>query len=537
MKRWTLLLVVLSGCHRDRDLKICEYNPGYCADAAAEAESDSSSGDAVVDSEVDSSATDSGTDGSSDAAVDTEVDSSSTDTAAGDAGTDSPVETATDATVTDTAVADTAVADTAVADTAVADTAVADTMVADTATTDTAPPPDTCVCTPGEVVSVTGTCSGALEKKTKTCTSSCSWGADVCAIPKGWTKIADPPTGFEGRVVAAAASTGGEVFIHGGSLQPDGGGTAFADGAIYSIGKNAWTLLPTTGAPTARAGHTGVWNGLELVLWGGLNSSTYLNDGKIYSPLSKSWSGLPTAPIVGRHRHGAVWIASREEMVVWGGRTSAGDADDGAVYAASTNTWTALPAAPIAGRSLHVMAWTGTEVLVWGGVGTAGRLNDGALFNPVTRTWRSIAASPVAGRTFPGAATLADRFAFFGGADPGTLDNGATLTFADLKWTSIAAPPTAIFDPRSTPASWQSGSRLFVWSGLKEGGTPTAIGGGASYDLTTGTWQSMPTASAPLPRIYATLGAVSAGAIVWSGIGQPSGGLFETLTDGAIYVP
>ncbi len=394
---------------------------------------------------------------------------------------------------------------------------------------------DACECSPGEVVPVTGTCPGVLEKKTKTCTSSCVWSAETCALPKGWTAIADPPTGFQGRLFAASAWTGGELIVHGGQQQPDGGPT-FSDGAIYSIVKNAWTLLPTTGAPTARGLHTGVWNGLEFIVWGGADGTNYRSDGAIYDAFSKSWRPLPAAPLTGRSTHGAVWIASSSEMIVWGGRDDAGYTADGATFS-SAGGWTKLPASPIAARALHVMMWTGKEVLVWGGTSSSGRLNDGALYDPAKKSWRSIPAAPVAGRIFSSAFVVGDRFVFFGGVDSDPLHDGASLSLSDLTWTKIDGPVPAIYETRGVPVAWQHGTDLFFWSGA--GGvstTPTLLTSAASYDVMTSIWSAIPMTGAPAPRMYATSAATSFGGIVWSGIGKP-GGIFEVLADGAIYVP
>src|SRR5262249_14348667 len=47
--------------------------------------------------------------------------------------------------------------------------------------------------------------------------------------------------------------------------------------------ENNWT--PTsTNAPDARSGHTAVWTGSEMIVWGGQNSSGQMNTGGRYDP-------------------------------------------------------------------------------------------------------------------------------------------------------------------------------------------------------------------------------------------------------------
>ena len=51
------------------------------------------------------------------------------------------------------------------------------------------------------------------------------------------------------------------------------GGISFNDGGCYDPVANTWTVLPTTGAPPARYNHSMVWDGNEVLFWGGRNAS------------------------------------------------------------------------------------------------------------------------------------------------------------------------------------------------------------------------------------------------------------------------
>src|SRR5437588_702578 len=81
---------------------------------------------------------------------------------------------------------------------------------------------------------------------------------------------------------------------------------------------DTWTATSLTNAPTARYGHTAVWTGSEMIVWGGASIGGYLNTGGRYNPSTDSWTATTTtnAPDP-RYQHTAVWTGS--EMIVWGG--------------------------------------------------------------------------------------------------------------------------------------------------------------------------------------------------------------------------
>src|SRR6266704_3929069 len=82
---------------------------------------------------------------------------------------------------------------------------------------------------------------------------------------------------------------------------------------------DTWTATSTTNAPAARFGHTAVWTGSEMIIWGGQDDNLqYLNTGGRYNPSTDSWAATNTTNASdGRAGHTAVWTGS--EMIVWGG--------------------------------------------------------------------------------------------------------------------------------------------------------------------------------------------------------------------------
>jgi hypothetical protein len=96
----------------------------------------------------------------------------------------------------------------------------------------------------------------------------------------------------------------------------------------------------------ARAGRpTAVWTGTRMIVWGGsiydmyAGSYTETNTGRIYDPATDSWKATSTtgAPPAASG-HTAVWTGSR--MIVWGGYSREGWRSTGGVYDPATDTWT-----------------------------------------------------------------------------------------------------------------------------------------------------------------------------------------------------
>src|SRR5215208_5450483 len=102
---------------------------------------------------------------------------------------------------------------------------------------------------------------------------------------------------------------------------------------------DTWTATTTANAPTARAWHTAVWTGSEMIVWGGVDNVVgYSNSGGRYDPSTDSWTATSTtnAP-TGRAGHAAVWTGS--EMIVWGGfKFQPGALNTGGRYNPSTDS-------------------------------------------------------------------------------------------------------------------------------------------------------------------------------------------------------
>ena len=289
----------------------------------------------------------------------------------------------------------------------------------------------------------------------------------------------------------SAVWTGTEMIIWGG-----GGfvnrGTAFPElntGARYNPAEDRWTPTSLTNAAEARGGHTAVWTGAEMVVWGGSNlDGSMIEGGGRYNPVQDAWAPVGTngEPVV-RRLHTAVW--SGEEMIVWGGvDANANPMLTGARFVPASNSWS--PVTPVnapAARCEHSAVWTGTKMIVWGGNDFASQVfASGGIFDPGTNTWTS---------------------------------------------TSLAGAPQDI--ARGQSAVW-TGTEMIVWGGGQSNFNP--IDTGARYNPSTDTWSPMSSAGAPDARYWHTAVWTGSEMIVWGGFGENqngllSGGRYDPVSD------
>ena len=99
-----------------------------------------------------------------------------------------------------------------------------------------------------------------------------------------------------------------------------GDGSSYLNtGGRYNPSTDSWTATSTTNAPAARHGHTAVWTGSEMIVWGGCDGfSTVEHRREIQSQHGQldSHQHHQRARLA-ETRHTAVWTGS--EMIVWGG--------------------------------------------------------------------------------------------------------------------------------------------------------------------------------------------------------------------------
>src|SRR5262249_17659660 len=136
-----------------------------------------------------------------------------------------------------------------------------------------------------------------------------------------------------------------------------------AVGAVSCEG--SWDNGSLDDTPEPRYSHTAVWTGTQMIVWGGIDSTRYHNNGNRYDPATDTWSpvSLAGAPAP---RSGHAAGPTGKQMLVWGSWAGSFH-NTGGRYDPYTDTWSpaSLIGAPAA-RYFHTAIWTGTQMIVWG---------------------------------------------------------------------------------------------------------------------------------------------------------------------------
>lgn len=170
-----------------------------------------------------------------------------------------------------------------------------------------------------------------------------TWGGASTATPNGFMNggfytlnagwfILTGSDPFLARVGHSALWAAGRMIMFGGQR----GGITSQDTLIFDPNTNVFAqvaLQPNT--PGNRFDHSAAWSGYKMIIWGGALAgitTSYMNDGRAFDPLTSLWStitstGAPSA----RAGHSAVWAG--DAMIVWGGTSGpANFYNDGAVF-------------------------------------------------------------------------------------------------------------------------------------------------------------------------------------------------------------
>jgi N-acetylneuraminic acid mutarotase len=220
-------------------------------------------------------------------------------------------------------------------------------------------------------------------------------GGRYSPVTDSWTasSMISVPTA---RSSHTAVWTGSEMIIWGGYIS----GCCWTNtGGRYNPTTNNWAATSITNLPAARERHTAIWTGSEMIIWGGYNGGCCpLNTGGRYNPNPDSWTAaaLPPDSVEARQGHTAVWTGS--EMIVWGGYSSI-PLITGGRYNPTTDSWMPTGFPNVSGRVDHTAVWTGSEMIIWGGQSYSNTdVNTGGRYDPGTDSWTptTTANAPVA---------------------------------------------------------------------------------------------------------------------------------------------
>ena len=310
------------------------------------------------------------------------------------------------------------------------------------------------------------------------------------------------------RASHTAVWTGSEMIVWGGY-----GGSYFNTGGRYTPSTDSWAAVSNVNAPSARGGHTAVWTGDEMIVWGG-DDGFSVNTGGKYNPATDTWTATntTTAP-VGRIFHTAVWDGS--EMIVWGGWNEF-ELRSGGRYNPGTDSWidTSISSAPSA-RYNHAAVWAGSEMIVWGGWNGSNSFNTGGRYNPGTDAWTATSTtnSPTARYDHTGVWT-GNEMIVWGGRNAGNYFNtGGKYNPSTDNWgaTSTTNAPEARF---GHTAVW-TGNDMIVWGGTN---MQKQFNTGGRYNPGTDNWMATATTNAPERRAYHTAVWSGSEMLVWGGL-------------------
>ena len=211
-------------------------------------------------------------------------------------------------------------------------------------------------------------------------TDSLSSGAAYDPALDQWTATGGTPP--EGRGLHTAVWTGSEMVVFGGLTDCPSSCDPTNDAAIYDPVLDTWSAaFEPAGGDGARWGHSAVWAGDRMINWGG--TDTYIDANLCLADGIEIDPAVPSATMMATHgdsrcKHSAVW--NGVEMIVWGGvdrinvSSEVGAVPEvamssGARFESASGLWTPTSdddSTP-PGTQSHRAVWTGEEMLIWGG--------------------------------------------------------------------------------------------------------------------------------------------------------------------------
>jgi hypothetical protein len=294
-----------------------------------------------------------------------------------------------------------------------------------------------------------------------------------------------------------------------------------------------WELMTAANPPEARAHHSTIWTGSEMIVWGGGPSG--LNTGGRFDPALNTWTPTSTGANVpsARYSHTAVWTGN--EMIIWGGFSlTLNELNTGGRYNPVSDTWTTTSVSGVpSARFDHVAVWTGTEMIVSKGQSQSA-VNAGGRYNPTTNNWQPIASDPNnPAEMFGTTAVWTGQYMVIWGGTDGTnvFNAGGRYNPSTDSWlpTSLNNAPAARFGHTTV---W-TGSEMIVWGGSFQANQ--SFNSGGRYNPVSDSWQPTSTApGVPFPRAHHTAVWSGSEMIIWGGeylSVTRSGGRYSPATD------
>lgn len=352
--------------------------------------------------------------------------------------------------------------------------------------------------------------------------------AAAASVEGVWKKLSDT-SAPGGRRAHTAIWTGTEMIVWGGAAEE--AQNRLNTGGRYNPKTNTWVAMSTAGAPIGRFAHSVVWTGKEMIVWGGFRagSADHLNDGGRYNPTTDTWKPLPvTGAPSARIGHSGVWTGS--EMIIFGGLGAGGigigrvgPLSGGASWSLEEDKWTFLPesGAP-SPRHGHSAVWTGKEMIVWSGGAGPTDHTSGGRYDPAAKTWTATSLTNAPDGRVGGIAewTGKEMIIWGGGSTRGLTRSGGRYDPVRNVWTPVTLAGAPADAGQCTV--W-TGTELILW------GTGASGIEGARYSPAGNRWRGLTTAGAPAARNRCTAVWTGREMVVWGGMipGTYSGKVFN----------
>jgi hypothetical protein len=354
---------------------------------------------------------------------------------------------------------------------------------------------------PWEPLPTTGAPTGrAQHTAVWTGTTMIVWGGVTSTGPTNTGAIYDPstrtckPTSTTGAPSARSLHTAVWDATHKKMLVWGGlGSAALRSGAMYDPAADQWTAMTLPGAPTFRYSHTAVMAGSKMIVWGGTSDGTTgIGDGALFDTTAAAnpWSAIPggtsSEP---SQRFGHTAVFSGGQMVVWGGRDSGSIFTDGARFAVQNGTWVTTAGAPLTPRAFHTAQLTSDgKMLIWGGEDPTFPIpfpTDGAAYDVANDGWTPVTGSVSQGRTghtavMVGSGTTEAMLIWGGHQNASVYNDGRSLDYTTLTWADSSLPNDP--SPRHDHTAVSDGTKMYIFGG--QAPDATYLGDGAVYDST-----------------------------------------------------
>jgi len=326
----------------------------------------------------------------------------------------------------------------------------------------------------------------------------------------------------------SAVVTNEGLIVWGGYESGSSGSTALDTGGLFVPATGSWSSIQTEDAPIARYGHSAVWSGAEMIVWGGINGGLLATGGR-YDPSSGDWiemisGGGPSSRI----HHTATWTGA--EMVVFGGEHDQQAFDDGGIYDPALDAWEPTPTVntPYA-RSHHNGVWTGSELIIWGGVKYIAYgdqfTNTGRRFDPVVREWAVMQNTSAPSPRAEAVAIWVGPYGMFvwGGRDESSFPVTAGLYFPHLNDWIYTGSPSSSTGRAGASIVW-TGREALAWGGYRGS---TIMDDGIRYDPIISSWARIYSSSTAGDRWGHTAEWTGAEMVVFGGSASASSGYEE----------